>query len=55
MKSFFQQIKCRVKKKQTCFPLLHLTVISSWAADSTVNLASLVECETTLNCGDSQT
>lgn len=45
------------KKKEhphTCFPLLHLTVISSCAAGSTCNLASLVEYEVAVNCGDSQ-
>lgn len=38
----------------TCLPLLHFTVTSSCAADSTVRRASFVEYVVTANCGDSQ-
>ena len=44
----------RFLKTQTCFPLLHLRVNSTCAADSAVNRASLVEYDVTLNCGASQ-
>jgi len=42
------------RKEQTCFPFLHLTVISSWATDSAVRRASFVEYEVNVTFGDSQ-
>lgn len=53
-KNIFSSRERTSRCQRTCFPLLHLTVISNWAADSAVNLASLVECETTVNFGASQ-